>query len=109
LTNADDFDYERVVMDACARLGINYDLRSPGTLLVARSEVEKVLRDVMDAAYDVLGLEGFEVEGRVIHPRLDLIYDRDRTTDTALDALARFDKGVWVDIVLAPASDIQRR
>jgi len=102
-------DYQVVVMDACIRLGIEFDRRSRGTLLIARRGVELVLRDVMAAGFEVIGLEGFERLGTVIHPRLDLIYDRDRTTVSALDALARFGDDVWVDVVLAQPNDIQRR
>jgi hypothetical protein len=96
-------------MEACTRLGIQFDRPSRGTLLIARRGVEPVLRDVMAAGFEVIGLEGFERFGPIIHPRLDLIYDRDRTTVSALDALARFGDDVWVDVVLAPPSDIAAR
>jgi hypothetical protein len=105
----DPFDYQRVVMDACDRLGIRYDRRSRGTLLVPRSGVEVVLRDVIAAGYIVLGLEGFELDGPYIRPRMDLIYDSDRTPTAVFDVLAQFDDDVWVDIVLDPPRDIRRR
>jgi hypothetical protein len=88
--NADSFDYRGVLIDSRNRVGIPFDQRSPGTLLIPRSGVESVLRDVMAHGFEVFGLQGFERAGPVIHPRLDMIYDRDRTTVSPLDALARF-------------------
>lgn len=105
----DPFDYQRVVMDACDRLGIKYDRRSQGTLLIPRSGVEAVLRDVIAAGYVVLGLEGFELDGPYIRPRMDLIYDSDRASSAVFDVLVRFDENVWVDVVLDPPHDIHQR
>ena len=102
------FDHQRVVMDLCDRLGIKYDRRSRGTLLVPRGGVEAVLREAIAEGYVVVGLEGFELEGPYIRPRMDLIYDSDRASSPVFDVLEHFEDDVWVDIVLEPSRDIEQ-
>jgi hypothetical protein len=102
------FDYQQVVAETCIRLGVPFD-RRPGILLIPRNRVELVLHDVMEDGYEVLGFEGFERDGPLIRPRIDLIYDRDRAPGAAFDALAQFGDETWVDIVLGPPRDIRER
>jgi hypothetical protein len=94
-------------MSLCDRLGIPYDRRSPGTVLVHRAAVEHVLRAAVADGSFVLGLDGFEIDGPYVVPRMDLIYDGSTAWHSvpAFDALRHFDEDVWVDITLAPSSD----
>jgi hypothetical protein len=49
----------------------------------------------------VLGYEGFELHGSVIHPRLDLIYDTERRPDVTDPCVpvAAWPENLWVDVV----------
>lgn len=111
---SDDLDWrdaEGAILSTCDRLGVTYDHRSRGTLLIERKMVENVLRELVSDGYFILGLEGFELDGPLIRPRLDLIYDGSTATgpEPAFEALALFDDSVWVDITLGRSSDIPRR
>ena len=72
--------------------------------MISRKGIETVIRDVVTAGHKVLGYEGFELDGAVIHPRLDLIYDVERRPDVSdpTQVVARWPDDIWVDVVLAP-------
>lgn len=70
-------------------------------MLVDGAHIVEVLHRLNQEGHRVLGLEAFEMESRDIHPRIDLIYDADRSPGTAAEFSAEWPPDVWVDIVLA--------
>jgi hypothetical protein len=63
-----------------------------------------VILDELEARGNVvIGLEGFELDGTNVHPRLDLVYDADRLPGfpTAREAVDLWPSDVWVDVTLA--------
>ena len=94
---------QRIVIEACLRHKIPFFWRSTGTLLISGTGIRTVLRDLSAQGSRILGLEGFELEGPVIHPRLDLIFDASRRPDIddASAIVANWPEGVWVDVSIA--------
>jgi hypothetical protein len=96
---------QRIVIEACLRHKIPFFWQSTGTLLIAGTGVQKVLHDLSSRGHRILGLEGFELESPVIHPRLDLIFDASRRPDINDPSAIAADwpEEVWVDVSLADA------
>src|SRR5438093_8482033 len=90
----------RVLIDACLRNRVPFWWRDPGTLLISVTGIAAVRRDVLTSGWKVIGLEGFELEGSDIHPRLDLIFDSDRRPDVTDVAavVERWPREIWVDV-----------
>ncbi len=66
-----------------------------------------MIEEVESAGEVVIGLEGFELERAIIHPRLDLIYDAHRAYRGGRDAvLAEWGSEVWVGVVLQRRDDV---
>ena len=95
-----DLTKHRILIDACLKNNVWFFWHGAGTMLIDRAKLPLVLREVQNAGYEVLGLEGFEMESLDIHPRLDLIYDAERRPEDGLTILETWPDGVWVDVVL---------
>ncbi len=96
-----DYRTNLVIADTCMRLGVPFYWRGPGTMLVAGAGLAGVLQQLSERGVSVIGLEGFEMANPDIHPRLDLIYDANRSP--AVDARSfssAWPTDIWVDIVL---------
>ena len=93
---------QRALIEACLANGVPFFWRSRGTLLIAPSGVIDVVRSIMAGGLDVLGFEGFELHGAVIHPRIDLIFDAERRPDITdpLALLAEWPPDVWIDVTV---------
>ena len=99
---ADDLGLHRALIDACLRHRVHFDWRGPGALLIPSRSIAVILADVIDQGYEVLGIEGFDVEP-TIHPRLDLIIDNTAGhpyRDPAIEGQTWGDE-VWIDVTLA--------
>ncbi|HWG72898.1 MAG TPA: hypothetical protein VG184_02455 [Acidimicrobiales bacterium] len=74
-------------------------------MLISGSGVGAVLRDVAAAGERVLGLDGFELDSSVIHPRLDLIFDPSRgPVRDPVSVVDEWGHDVWVDVTLGTAA-----
>jgi len=92
---------QRVVIEACLRNGVPFWWRGRGTLLVNGDGVPSVLADIEARGETVIGLEGFELESTIIHPRIDLIYDADTAMRGGAVAVAtEWGPDVWLDVTL---------
>ena len=102
-SGAPDLATHRVLIDACLRHGVYFLWRGAGTLLISGKGVTTILRDVIPQGHVVLGCEGFELDGAVIHPRLDLIFLPERRPDVAdpCDVIETWPEEIWVDVYLA--------
>jgi hypothetical protein len=98
-----DLIAHRALIDACLNHGVEFWWRGPGTLLIDRGGVESVVADVEAHGFRVLGFEGFDLgDGRVIHPRLDLIADLSiRPVTPSGAAITDWPNDVWIDVALA--------
>ncbi len=97
---------QRLLIDACLRRSVPFFWRGPGTLLIAGTGVQAVLRDVANAGARVLGVEGFELESTEIHPRIDLIFTSSRRPhEDPASVVATWGDDVWVDITLRTPED----
>ena len=99
-TSAESIRYQRALMEACLRRGVQFFWRSPGTLLISRAGIDQVLMDVAASGYEILGYEAFEMDSE-IHPRLDLVYIaslRPGVPDSAV--LAEWPGDVWIDVAI---------
>jgi hypothetical protein len=99
------------IAEACMVLDVPFFWRHRGTMLVNGRGAGRVVEYLHAQGQRVLGLEGFEFESTVIHPRLDRIYDADRTRVDAETVLSGWEPEVWVDIFLdsdAAAADALR-
>jgi hypothetical protein len=100
----DPLRVHRLLIDACLSHGVPFFWRGPGTLLISGAGLRPVLEDVKSSGETVIGLEGFEFESTVIHPRLDLIYDASVAPQGgAVSVGAGWGPAVWIDVTLVPA------
>jgi hypothetical protein len=93
---------QRLLIEACLDNEVPFFWRGPGTLLIKRSGLGKVLPVVTAAGAAVLGFEGFELESTDLHPRLDLIVDA-TVRPLGLDpssAISHWPADIWVDVAL---------
>ena len=89
------------LMRICMQLGVPFQWRSRGTFLIAGRRIEAVLNAVIAEGYEVLGLDGFDLNEVEVRPRLDLIYDRDRPDGRWQDPISAargFGPSVWFDV-----------
>lgn len=80
-----------------------FSWRGAGTLLIPSRSIGVILADMTAQGYEVLGIEGFDVDPS-IHPRLDLIIDNTAGhpyRDPAIEGPTWGDE-VWIDVTLAP-------
>jgi hypothetical protein len=92
----------RLLIDICLRHRVQFFWQGPGLLLISRKGITLVLADLAGRGIRVVGLEGFELDGKVVHPRLDLIFDADRLPGfpTPLEAIETWPNDVWVDVTI---------
>jgi hypothetical protein len=70
--------------------------------LISGAGARAVIERVESSGAKVIGLEGFELESKVIHPRLDLIYDAFiAPRDGAASVASEWGEEVWVDVTLS--------
>ncbi len=95
----------RLLIDACLEQGVPFDWRGPGALLISGSGVRGIIEAVTSSGKArVLGLEGFELDGAIVHPRLDMIFDVGRSPDLdPANVVVAWGDEVWVDVTLEPA------
>jgi hypothetical protein len=100
--NMEQWDYRAAlaIAEACMRLRVPFYWRSPGTMLIAGTGLGDVLQILAEQGLPAIGLEGFEMVPPDITPRLDLIYDAERSGSDARTFSAEWPSHVWVDIVL---------
>jgi hypothetical protein len=93
----------RLLIDLCLRHLVNFFWLGPGLLLISRKGVALVLEDLADRGIRVVGLEGFDLDGKDVHPRLDLIFDADRLPGfpAPQEAIETWPEDVWVDVTIA--------
>lgn len=93
----------RLLIDICLQHLVQFFWQGPGLLLISRKGVALVLADLADRGIRVVGLEGFELDGKEVHPRLDLVFDADRLPGfpTPLEAIEAWPDDVWVDVTIA--------
>lgn len=93
---------QRVLIDTCLRHGVPFWWHGPGTLLISGAGVRAVIEGVESSGEKVIGLEGFELESTVIHPRLDLIYDASVAPRGGATSVAvGWGEDIWVDVTLS--------
>src|SRR5258708_347882 len=91
---------QRILIDACLGQNVSFCWRDQ-LLLIRNSGLPEVLREGNAQGAAILGLDGFELEGTTVHPRLDLIYDVERAPSTdPLAASSRWGDNIWVDVTL---------
>jgi hypothetical protein len=92
----------RLLIELCLGHLIPFYWTGPGLLLISRQGADAVLADLDKRGARILGLEGFELVGDEIRPRLDLIFDADRLPGfpSPQDAMALWPDNVWIDITL---------
>jgi hypothetical protein len=93
----------RLLIDICLQHVVQFFWRGPGLLLISPKGIARVLSDLDDRGIRVVGLEGFELDGEDVHPRLDLIFDADRLPGfpTALEVIKTWPGDAWVDVTIA--------
>src|SRR5437667_12719039 len=93
---------QRVLIDVRLANGTRFFWTGPGARLIDGSGVSAVLRDVAAMGAQVLRLEGFELEGTSIRPRLDLNFDAGRRPEISdpLIALREWPEDVWIDVTI---------
>lgn len=105
MTRRDATVRQRVLIESCLNAGVPFFWHGPGTLLIKNAGLTTVLMEVLAAGDVVLGLEGFELEGSDILPRLDLIVNLDSQVtgrDELLATISDWPSDVWVDVTLRP-------
>jgi hypothetical protein len=96
----------RLLIEICLQHLVQFFWQGPGLLLISRRGIAQVLNDLADRGIRVLGLEGFDLDGKDVHPRLDLIFDVDRLPGfpVPLEAIETWPEDVWVDVTIANVS-----
>jgi hypothetical protein len=90
-----------ILAEACIHLDVPFLWQGSGTMLISKPGVEDVIRLVLARGHRILGVEGFEVGSIELHPRLDQIFDSERSDGLdPIEVLARWDSEIWVDITL---------
>jgi len=91
----------RLLINSCLNNGVPFFWKGSGTLLIASSGIQQVLRDVIAKGFDVVGLEGFEIANPQIHPRLDVIFDAARRPTLDPFSFVEGSAGdLWFDVTL---------
>lgn len=91
---------QRRIIDACFGNDVPFLWDGSGTLLAASDGVETLLQTLAGQGEVLLGLEGFEVEGAAIRPRLDLVLDASRGLDIRT-TFSTWPKNIWVDVTIS--------
>jgi|BarGraNGADG00212_1021973.scaffolds.fasta_scaffold33302_2 hypothetical protein len=98
-------DHRRLI-DLCLRYLVPFFWQGPGLLLISRKGLPAILNDLATHGVPILGLDGFELVGAEVNPRLDLIFDSERVPGfpTAQEAIEVWPDEVWVDVTIGPVS-----
>jgi hypothetical protein len=96
----------RLLIELCFRHLVHFFWQGPGLLLISRKGLLQVLRDLEAGGAFILGLEGFEVDGVGVHPRLDLVFDSGRVPGfpTPQEVIETWPDDVWVDVTVRVAT-----
>ena len=101
MTEDIDLTRHRLLIEACLRHRVRFFWRSPGTLLIDGRGIRAVIDDLQSTGQAVIGLEGFELESTIIHPRIDLIFDAFSRSDVGpVEILDEWPREVWIDVTL---------
>ena len=92
----------RLLIDLCLRYLVPFFWQGPGLLLISRKGLPAVLDDLSTRGLLILGVEGFELVGAEVNPRLDLIFDAGRVPGfpTGQEAIEVWPDDVWVDVTI---------
>ena len=93
---------QRALIEVLLTLGVPFAWRSEGLLLIGRPSIAAVLEELASRGIEVLGLEGFELVGDQVQPRLDLIFDSSiaRSERNPLRVVRDWPSTIWVDIAV---------
>ncbi len=94
--NPETLARQRRLIDACLKHQVAFRWDDPGTFLISAKGLDAVLDEVMRDGYQVLGLDGFELESTIIHPRFDLIYSP-RPDEDPRAVLKDWPSDIWID------------
>ena len=94
---------ERLLMELCLEHVVYFVWQGPGLLRIDRTGLDVILNDIVGRGIPILGLEGFELNGKEVHPRLDLIFDADRVPafPPALEAFQTWPEEIWVNVTIS--------
>ena len=92
----------RFLIELCLSHVVPFFWNGPGLLLISRGGLDAVLADLDWRGIRILGLDGFELDGAVVHPRLDLIYDAERVPafPTPREVIETRPDDLWVDVTI---------
>jgi hypothetical protein len=92
----------RLLIDLCLRHLVPFFWQGPGLLLISRKGLPAILNDLETRGLEVLGVDGFELAGSEVNPRLDLIFDAGRVPGfpTAHEAIEVWPDEIWVDVTI---------
>ncbi len=92
----------RFLINLCLKHLVPFFWQGPGLLLIGRVGLSLILDDLNRQEIAILGLDGFDLEGSVVHPRLDLVYDADRLPGfpSPQHIVAVWPDDVWVDVTV---------
>lgn len=95
----------RLLIDICRQHHVRLFWQRNGRLLISRRGITSVLGDLVGRGLCVAGLEGFELDGQDLHPRLDLIFNvgRQAPAGTPQRVIETWPDDVWVDVTIASA------
>ena len=71
-------------------------------MLIRIAGAAVVLEEMIGKGYRVLGLEGFDLVGNSVLPRLDMIYDVGRDEAGPIETLETWPQDTWVDVTMRP-------
>lgn len=92
----------RLLIELCLQLEVAFLWFGHGLLIIDRKGLACVLATLDKQAAEVVGLDGFELDGRDVHPRLDLIYDSARLPGfpSPAEVIQTWPEDVWVDVTI---------
>jgi hypothetical protein len=104
MTGAEATPEQRLLIDLCLRFLTRFFWQGPGLLLIDRGGIVPVLQELEHRDVAVLGLEGFELDGADVLPRLDLVFDSERVPGfpTPQEAIETWPDSVWIDVTIGP-------
>ena len=92
----------RLLIDLCLSHLVPFFWQGPGLLLIDAKGASLVLDDLDTRGIAVLGLDGFELRGSSIRPRLDLIYSAGTSPETLVPRVVvdSWPDNTWVDVTI---------
>jgi hypothetical protein len=97
----DPLERQRLLIDACLSHRVPFWWQGTGTLLISSAGARSVIEELESLGEKVIGVEAFELESTVIHPRLDLIYDASVAPRGGPAALVtEWGDDLWLDVTL---------